>query len=234
MIAFIGLMLIYRSAGISHRKKVRCTGVSICVTDSILNNFISASDVKKYLDSEYGTYVGCRIDSVDLHSIETILNSKTAVLSSDAYVTPDGLLNITIEQRKPAVRFVGRSGGFYADENGETFPLQNTFASYVPVIDGYIPTERDSVYIRNVVKLVGYLEKAPRWKNKIVQMSADSTGNLTLVPREGQEKFLFGQPEDIEQKMERMQMYYSHIVPEKGSKSYKTVDLRYTDQIICR
>ena len=234
MITFIGLMLVYRSVGIKHRKNVQCTGVAICVTDSIQNSFISASDVKKYLDSEYGTYVGCQIDSVDLLAIETILNSKTAVLNSDVYVTKDGLLNITIQQRKPAVRFLGSSKGFYADENGETFPLQNTFSSYVPVIDGHIPAENDSIYIRNVIKLVKYLENSPRWKNKIVQMAADSTGNLTLVPREGQEKFLFGQPEDIERKMERMQMYYSHIVPEKGSKSYKKVDLRYTDQIICK
>ncbi|MBO7222278.1 MAG: hypothetical protein J6V37_04430, partial [Clostridia bacterium] len=64
------------------------------MTDSIQNSFISASDVKKYLDSEYGTYVGCQIDSVDLLAIETILNSKTAVLNSDVYVTKDGLLNI--------------------------------------------------------------------------------------------------------------------------------------------
>ncbi len=234
MIGFIGIMLAYRSVGSSHRENVLCSGVSICVTDSVLNGFISAADVKKYLDAEYGTYIGCRIDSLNLDAIEGILKSKTAVLNSDAYVTKDGLLNIIIEQRRPAVRFVGTNGGFYADENGETFPLQKTYSSYVPVIDGHIPSEKDSTFIRNVVKLVSYIENSPRWKNKIVQMSADSTGNLTLIPREGQEKFLFGQPDDIVPKMERMRMYYSHIIPAKGSKAYKTVDLRYTDQIICK
>jgi cell division protein FtsQ len=234
VIVFAVLMLMYRSIGSAHRQGLECKGVSICVTDSAMNSFISCSDVKKYLDTEYGTYTGCRIDSVDLDSIEDILKGKTAVLNSEVYVTKDGLLNISIEQRKPAVRFIGKNGGFYADENGETFPLQKTYSSYVPVIDGDIPSENDSICIRKMVRLVNYLENSSRWKNKIVQISTDSTGNLTLIPREGQEKFIFGQAEDIENKMDRMTLYYSHIIPEKGSKAYRSVDLRYDNQIICK
>lgn len=234
VIVFAVLMLMYRSIGSAHRQGLECKGVSICVTDSAMNSFISCSDVKRYLDTEYGTYTGCRIDSVDLNSIEDILKGKTAVLNSEVYVTKDGLLNISIEQRKPAVRFIGKNGGFYADENGETFPLQKTYSSYVPVIDGDIPSENDSICIRKMVRLVNYLENSSRWKNKIVQISTDSTGNLTLIPREGQEKFIFGQAEDIENKMDRMTLYYSHIIPEKGSKAYRSVDLRYDNQIICK
>ena len=89
--------------------------------------------------------------------------------------------------------------------NGETFPLQKTYASYVPVIDGCIPSEKDSLRIRKLVRFVNSLEGSPRWRNKFVQMSSDSTGNLTLIPREGQEKFIFGQPERIEEKFSKME-----------------------------
>ena len=162
-IIFVVLMLIYRSAGSAHRQGLECKGVSICVTDSVLNSFISSADVKKYLDTEYGNYLGCGIDSVDLNSIEDILKGKTAVLNSEVYVTKDGLLNISITQRKPAVRFIGKNGGFYADENGETFPLQKTYSSYVPVIDGDIPSETDSIRIRKMIRFVNYLERSSRW-----------------------------------------------------------------------
>ena len=234
VVIFTGLLVVYHNAGARHREAMTCTGVSICVTDSTLNSFISSADVKKYLDAEYGTYIGSRIDSVDLHAIEMILAGKTAVLNSEAFITKDGVLNIEIEQRKPAVRFIGKTGGFYADVNGETFPLQKTYASYVPVIDGCIPSEKDSLRIRKLVRFVNSLEESPRWRNKFVQMSSDSTGNLTLIPREGQEKFLFGQPEQIEKKLKRLEMYYGYIIPEKGEKAYRCVDLRYSDQIICK
>lgn len=234
VVIFTGLLVVYHNAGARHREALTCTGVNICVTDSTLNSFISSADVKKYLDAEYGTYIGSRIDSVDLHAIEMILAGKTAVLNSEAFITKDGVLNIEIEQRKPAVRFIGKTGGFYADVNGETFPLQKTYASYVPVIDGCIPSEKDSLRIRKLVRFVNSLEESPRWRNKFVQMSSDSTGNLTLIPREGQEKFLFGQPEQIEEKLKRLEMYYGYIIPEKGEKAYRCVDLRYSDQIICK
>ena len=234
VVIFTGLLVVYHNAGARHREALTCTGVSICVTDSTLNSFISSADVKKYLDAEYGTYIGSRIDSVDLHAIEMILAGKTAVLNSEAFITKDGVLNIEIEQRKPAVRFIGKTGGFYADVNGETFPLQKTYASYVPVIDGCIPSEKNSLRIRKLVRFVNSLEESPRWRNKFVQMSSDSTGNLTLIPREGQEKFLFGQPEQIEEKLKRLEMYYGYIIPEKGEKAYRCVDLRYSDQIICK
>jgi cell division protein FtsQ len=234
MIIFMGLLLLYRSAGVSHRASLKCTGLDICIIDSASNSFISAGEVKKYLDDEYGKYIGCRIDSLNLTNIEQLLKGKTAVLNSEAYLTKDGVLNITITQRKPVVRFVGKEGGFYADENGETFPLQKTYASYVPVIDGVIPSETDSIYIQKVVNLINFVERSEKWQNKIVQISADSTGNLTLIPREGDERFFFGQPEDIEAKMEKMEMYYSHIIPGKGDKTYRRVDLRYEDQIICK
>ena len=234
VIIFTGLMLLYRSAGVSHRAGLKCTGVEICIADSATNSFISTSDVKNYLDSEYGQYIGCRIDSLNLTNIENILKGKTAVLNSEVHVTKDGILNIHIQQRKPAVRFVGKDGGFYADESGETFPLQKTYASYVPVVDGCIPSETDTIYIRRVVNLINFVEGSEKWKNKIVQISADSTGNLTLIPREGDEKFIFGQPNNIEAKMEKMEMYYSYIVPEKGENTYRRVDLRYDNQIICK
>lgn len=234
VIIFAGLMFVYHRAGVGHRESVTCTGVEICITDSTLNSFISSSDAKRYIDTEYGKYTGCQIDSINLADIEKILDSKTAVLNSEAFITKDGKLNITIEQRKPAVRFIGKEGGFYADSNGETFPLQKTYASYVPVIDGSIPSEKDSLRIGKLVRFVNYLEESPRWKNKFVQMSSDSTGNLTLIPREGQEKFIFGQPEEIEKKLMRLEMYYGYIIPGKGEKAYRSVDLRYDDQIICK
>ena len=55
-----------------------------------------------------------------------------------------------------------------------------------------------------------------------------------LVPREGKERFLFGQPENISEKFRKMEMYYRSILPEKGSDAYTTVSVEYDGQIVCR
>ena len=78
-------------AGVSCRAPLTCKGLNVVISDSLTNRFVSAEDVRKYIDSEFGEYVGCHIDSIDLRKVEEILDGKSAVLKSEAYTTPDGM-----------------------------------------------------------------------------------------------------------------------------------------------
>lgn len=221
-------------AGVSYQKPLTCKSLDITIADSTTNNFVSREDVRGYLERECGSFAGVRLDSIGLDRIESVLESKSAINSVESFVTKDGKLNIVVTQRKPAVRFQSRNGGYYADAAGRTFPLQSSYASYVPVIDGNIPSVKDTMRIARLTSMVNYLEGSSKWEGKFVQISIDDKGNVSLIPREGKERFIIGQPQDIEEKAEKMEMYYTHILPEKGSGHYRTVDLRYDGQIVCR
>ena len=233
--------------GMSSRKPIKCKGVSITVTDSAMNRFISAREIKKFLDEELESgYLGIQIDSIDLGRIEEILDSKGAILKSQAYTTKDSLLNVRVTQKMPVVRFQKGTKGFYAVEDCSLFPLQSTYTSHVMVVDGYIPlkiehgylgkpdTEQGCKWLQDIVGLVKYIENSKTWKNKIVQITVLQDSDLMLIPREGQERFLFGQICDIEEKFDKMGLYYKSIRHSKGEGVYKTVDLRFKDQIVCR
>lgn len=221
-------------AGVSSRKPLTCKGLKVTIADSACNSFISRNDVRKFLESEYGQYKDLSLESLDLDKIEKVLEGKSAINNTEAFVTKDGMLNINITQRRPAVRFQGAKGGYYADAEGRSFPLQKSYASHVPVVDGNIPEITDTARIIKTTALVNYLESSNVWKDKIVQIRIDDKGDLILVPREGKERFIIGQPCDIKEKARKMEMYYTHIIPEKGSGKYKTVDLRFKGQIVCR
>lgn len=232
--------------GVAYRKPLVCTGLKVVIADSLENTFVSRSDVKTYLDKQYGEYVGLPLDSLELHRMEAIIDSRSAVKKSEAFVTRDGILHISVTQRKPVVRFQKADGGFYADEEGYVFPLQNTFASHVQIIDGAIPlsaktgykgeieNKKEREWMMRMLDIVNFIEDSKVWKEKIVQINVDKEGNIIVVPRAGDELFLFGQPVKIEDKFERMGLYYSTIAASKGKDYYKTVDLRYDGQIVCR
>lgn len=232
-------------AGHSARKPLLCNGLKVIVTDSLENDFVSKNDIKAYIDREYGKYQGAVLDSIDLTKIEDIISRRSAVRNCEAYVTRDGLLNIKVTQRKPVLRFQTSSGGFYADDEGCVFPLQRSYASHVQVIDGNIPLKANTghkgaitdpqqkKWFDSVLALVLYIEGSREWKDNIVQIHVDKEGNLVLIPRDGQEKFIFGQPEGFEEKFGKMKRYYTAIIPEKGAAHYRKIDLRYKDQIIC-
>ena len=211
-----------------------------------MNRFVSKADVKKFLDKEYGEYVGMLLDSIDLAKVEKIIDGRSAVNKSEAYTTRDGMLNVKVTQRTPVVRFQKSDGGFYADAEGFLFPLQSSYASRVQVIDGDIPLkansgykgeitdEKERAWLGKVIDLVNYMENSRTWKDKIVQITVCDGGELIMVPREGTERFHFGQPDEIQEKFRKMEKYYTAVVPAKGEKEYSVVNLEYDGQIVCR
>ncbi len=233
-------------AGRRLRESRACERIEVIIKDSLENHFVSASDVKNFIDKSYGKYIGLPVDSIDLVRIEEIVCGRSAVRSSEAYMTKDGTLHVDVTQRKPVVRFQKKDGGFYADADGYIFPLQSTYASHVQIIDGAIPLAANSGYkgqiaspdekewFGSVMKLVNYMEGQAQWRDKIVQIHVLANGDLMLIPREGDEKFLFGQPCGIEDKFMKIKRYYTAVIPEKGSGKYKVVDLRFKEQIVCR
>lgn len=230
-------------AGRNSRKPLVCKSLDVIIVDSLENDFVNKADVKRFLDKEYGGYIGTVLDSIDLCRIETIIDGRSAVMKSQAFVTKDGTLHIKVTQRKPIVRFQKTDGGFYADAEGYVFPLQSSYASYVQIIDGDIPINMKSghkgeienpeekIWFDKVMKLVNFIEDSP-WKERIVQIHVGNGGELTLIPREGEEKFIIGQPMNIEDKFARIEKYYTAIAPLE--RNYKTINLIFDGQIVCR
>lgn len=245
-VAIAGCIVMSFLAGVEARRPLLCKGVRIEVLDSAENSFVSAADVRRFIDRSYGNVIGEPLDSIDLTKVEHIVDSRSAVRKSQAYVTRDSMLNVKVTQRRPVVRFQKRDGGFYADAEGYIFPLQNTYASHVQIVDGNIPLAANSGYkgdladdeerawFRSVMNVINYMEGSKVWKGKIVQIHVDEKGELVLIPREGRERFLFGRPDSIEDKFGKMERYYTTIIPEKGAQRYSCVDVRFKGQIVCK
>ena len=236
--AFVLLGLLSRRA----RRERTCEGVQVEFSDSF--NFVTEDDIKGYIDRYAGSYLGRRLDSLDLNGIENMLDQQSAVLKSEVYSGGDGNLHVIISQREPVLRFQGPDYGFYIDDRGFIFPLQDNYTSLVPVIDGHIPvkvspgykgealTEKDGAWIRGVQDMIAYMQSNAIWAENIVQIHVDENSDIILIPREGKEKFIFGSPDDAPAKFSRIEKYYQYIQPEE--KEYTSVNVKYKGQIICK
>lgn len=225
-------------------KHTLCNNVRVEITDSLKLSFVSDKDIRKFLDKKYGPCQNVSFKELNLHKIETIIDSISAVKKSSVFLTTDGALNIKVTQKEPTLRFQSKNRGFYADAEGNIFPLQKNHTALVPIIDGYIPFDNietgddfkpDStsrVWIKNMLTLTNFMKESG-WAEKIVQIYVHKDGNIILVPREGKEKFIFGPPVKIEDKFTRMEKYYTSIKPSPKGNNYSKVDLRYRKQIIC-
>lgn len=223
------------------RSGLTCNDITICFKDSL--KFISESDIKGWMDSKYGPYIGQRIDSIRLEKIEKILDSQSAVLKSEAYIADDGILHISISQRSPVIRFNKGWTGFYADQRGYIFPLQKSYDAKVPVIEGNIPVsysegykgvvenEQQRLWLCSVIDMIDQIHKNKRINGKLEKISVNAKGDLILKLNDGKEKFIIGMPYDIKDKLERIEKYYTFI---KDNKNYEYVNVKFDNEIICK
>ncbi len=230
-------------SGTRRQTALECRGVEVTVRDSSVNRFVSGDDVKRILSAGYGSLEGVFADSLDLKAMESLVESKSVIRNCEAYVTKDGTLNLEITQRTPSVRFQGQSNGWYADADGFVFPLQRNHTPMVPVIDGDFPVKvergfkgqvenpEQREWLMKVVGMVRYMD-GNGWENRISQIHVSENGEILLIPTEGGERFIFGQPVKIREKFRKMEKYYRMIRPLK--KGYAEIDLRFDGQIVCR
>lgn len=242
--ALVLILLVIFGMNGNRKRQLTCGGVNVEFADGY--NFVTAEDIAGYLDSEYGAYIGQRLDSVDLAKVERILDGKSAILKTEAYTTPDGMLNVKVFQREPVVRFQKGGNGFYADERGFLFPLQNNYTSQVPIIDGAVPltfesgykgepvTDKEKVWLKEIIDLVNFMKDSKTWAENISQITVRPDGDLVMVPRQGGELIIFGGPDGYDEKFSKIGKYYTTILPRKGEGYYSTVNVKYGKQIICR
>ena len=218
-----------------------CKSVKVTLLDSSLNKFISKEEVIGIIDRFLGPSVGKNIDSIKLQQIEALLNHRSVVKESQAFITRDGQMNIEIRQRKPVVRIEAPNGGFYIDETAYIFPLIPDYPSYVPVITGNIPENfledenftDSTALISKMLEMGLFLERNPFWNNQIEEVFINDEGDAELVTRAGEQRIIFGDFDNIPEKFNKLSSFYQYIVPREGWDKYACVNLKYRGQIVC-
>lgn len=88
-----------------------------------------------------------------------------------------------------------------------------------------------------LVAFAEWLREDDFWGAEIVQIVAGTTSygtiDLTLIPRSGDFKILLGELDEPEQKLNRLMRFYRNGLNHTGWNRYKTINLRYENQVVC-
>ena len=226
------------------RKGELCTGISVTILDSASNRFVSPSEIEAIITSSPVNPIGKPREEAALNGIEELLESRSAIRQSDVSISRDGILKVEITQRRPLLRVQTASGAFYIDDTGYIFPWVSTFTSYVPVVSGHIPVkleegyrgipdQEDRDWIEGMIELANYLDRHPVWTAQIQQIDVEENGDIAFFTVVGDQKIIFGGPENIDYKFAKLKTFYRQIVPVYGWSRYSAVNLKFSDQIIC-
>ncbi len=90
-------------------------------------------------------------------------------------------------------------------------------------------------------KLINFVEVIQHddfWRSEIVQIVAHGGGDkeleIELIPRSGRYTILFGKADDIERKLSDLDAFYRNVLTNVGWDKYRTINVKYKGQVVCR
>ncbi len=228
-----------------HRQTHRqCEGIDIRMDEVDGHRFLNRNDVMRTLTNDGADpLLGDDFASMNLKRLEKRLERNGLVKSCELFRDLKGTLIVAIKQQRPIARLVpdgeedkSAFAGYYLTEEGRWFPLSMNYTARVVLLSGSYFSQRQSLTTEKyqpLLALLKQIETDPFWKAQVAQVVVDKNREVTLVPQVGDCLIEIGQPVDLEMKLEKIKLFYKHILPLKGWDRYRKVSVQYRNQIVC-
>ena len=238
LISLAGVMVLLSFINVK-KQTVKCTDVKILIPGA--DNFIEREEIDAILKEDQGVLLGRNLENINIHKIEKKLQSNPYIGFAKVYVDMDGVLHIEVKQRQPILRILNENGqDFYIDNDGLKMPISSNFTANVLVATGHITevfgSRVDTLHTqlaRDLYKTAQYIKKDTLWDAQIEQIVVDQKNDIELIPRVGNQRIVLGNADSLEKKMKNLLLFYKKAMPQVGWDTYKTINIKYTNQIVC-
>lgn len=203
--------------------------------------FIDQQDISSLILDNFGNVIGVPLKDIETEKIEQGLLALPYVARASVYADMDGVLQINVQQREVILRVISARGKeYYVDTEGKKIPVTLKYVPHVLVANGYIRESYDeplepvkSELVQDLVKIAEHVRGNALWENQIVQLFVNDERDIEIIPRVGKEVLLIGNAEELQGKLDRLEVYYKNILPKVGTEAYEKVNVKYAGQIIC-
>jgi len=241
-IGFLALTFVFISFIDKNNVGYRVDDISINIENRFENFFVDEDDVLSLImENEGDSILGDRFGAVNLKEIEERIESHSFVKEAEVYRDLKGHLVVTATQSKPIARLITPDGKHsYISEEGVLLPVSTKYTARVVVLTGSYMRQLNKVssvmedeYHQQLFELINFINDDSFWKMQIAEINVDSKGRIVMMPQIGKQKLEFGKAENIENKFNRLKIFFKEIMPTKGWNTYGKVNVEFKDQIIC-
>jgi len=221
------------------KKTVVCTNVKIRIPGA--DNFIEREEIDAILKQSQGTLIGQKLADINLQRIEKRIIANPYIAFATVYADMNGVIQIDIKQRQPILRLINAGGqDYYIDRNGLKMPVSPNFTANVLAANGNIMEhfsgKVDTLITdlgKDLYKVALYIKQDTLWDAQIEQLYVNNVKDIELIPRVGNQRIILGTADSLETKMRNLLAFYKKAMPKVGWNTYKTINVKYTNQIVC-
>jgi cell division protein FtsQ len=232
--------------------KVTCKEPKIFINADNDNDFITIDDVLDLMRSKGDSITGQPLATVNVHEIEDLLYTNPWVKSANVFLDLDGVLQVDIDVRVPLVRVMNSAGeSYFIDTDGKLMLWSPEHTPRVLVASGNIHEAYGTWYHTNIgemspadtlskvtvlddiFKLAKCVTADAFWNSQVEQVIFNAKGDIELVPQVGDHKIIFGDLTDMQEKFNKLKIFYSEGLNHTNWNQYDTLNLKFKDQVVC-
>jgi len=229
------------------QKKLVCERLIINLTSNDTESFITTDDINKCLVDSVGTITGKPIKDINLLKIEKTVSQIPFLKNTTVYKTLNGEIKIDVSERKPIAHvFTKNNESFYIDDEGVLMPTSQQFTSDVIAVCGEIyETYAALLDLKNPASINNYpilyktyitalyISSDDFWNAMIDQIYINKKEEIELIPKPGRHNIIIGNIDQLEEKFEKLMIFYEKVIKKIGWDVYETINLKYDNQIVC-
>lgn len=176
----------------------------------------------------------------NVNIIEKNILANPFVKEIKLYQDLSNKLIVDLVQYQPIARLVSENKkDFYIDLHGNIFPTSTKFSERVLLIHTAdninfdLKNINSTDYGKKIFTMINYIINDIFLSKIISEIDINYNKNIIIYPQVSKQKIIFGYPEQIDVKFDKLMLFYKKILPAKGWNTYKTVNLKFKNQIIC-
>jgi cell division protein FtsQ len=240
--------------GFSYKEhdSITCKSYNIDIDYGDADRLVTVDDIYTIVKQTGNLLKGQKFGYINAEKIESSIRRQPYVAKANVYLTIDGVAEVKVVQRQPILRVFNQRGeSFYLDGTGSLLPLNPDFSARVMIANGSIPEPfskfdnylQDSIRVRdssnynsimiNLYSLSMYIIKDPFLKALIDEIYVNKNGEMELIPKFTNQVILFGGIENIEEKFNRLRIFYKQGLNITGWSKYNVINIKYKNQVVC-
>lgn len=195
------------------------------------NHFTEEEDLLNAMESP----VGLMADSININSLVSGLEVLPYVEQVSVSMARRGTLSMSIQEREPIGLLINNGKKMYMDKNGIKLPDILGKSVDLPLVYGFnLENEQDTLTGKHFEQVRDFLvetKKNPFAWATISEVAWNEREGVVALSSENGVKLVFGH-ENFGRKLTHWQAFNAEVVSKKGIEAFRTVDLRFRDQIV--
>ena len=228
-------------AAIRKKDAKHCKGVGIIIKGVNNNFFVNNADILNSITAiANGNPVGKSLSSFNLSLMERELRRNAWIKSAELFFDNNEILQVNVNEREPVARIFSVAGAaFYIDKYDSVLPLSEKFSARLPVFTNFPSdssglSKEDKELLDQVRSISLAIQKDSFHMAMIEQVDITPLRNFEMIPKIGNQLILFGDGTEVEEKFNKLKLFYREVMVKAGWNYYSTIDLTYRGQVVAK